>query len=676
MPGFVSQDNRFNCPTCGAENFDFASFCITCGMSLDEAEYEAEPDVISNSKAEVPSHSQFRPVTKRSHGSGFMGPQWEVWAGILMLILVAAYLLYDWQHSNAQTEAYRNGLVATEGKDWDRAVASFERAGDYLTSEQREEAARKKVAERDRLYIEGLKATARRDWRSSIGSLQRLQQVQPAFRDSADLLAQAKSNVLNDGLASIVYLVDDGPSPGLYVRDEQGLSTLLPDSDRHSIVRAISPDGAAIVYDRPSNEIDYLAPSWNHNPMLQDPFGQNRSDRIQVLARLDDVITTLPLPQLDRDGTGIFTDKGLWWYSSQPSSGLFGYEVSYWSQYLPGGADVVRVSDLANGKRVVAVDPPRSRVAITEAKGNARDSDRETYLYLAEATGQDPQLLHVVHGEVYQASFSRDGRWLLYLTQQNGATQITRAVSVLRFDTTALATGEQPSSRILQRLSWSGIEMNTRLSASFIPSQTGSSKVIVNHVEYGTEHLLVHDLDANIMEMLWRDRSDGAYRRDLSAFSHDGEYMASGQRYDGTGITTSIIVANLRPRSQLWNITPFPASNSQIVKTRFAPLDDYVIVSIQNEEGINRGHTQRVYSLMKGDGRSTVEARLIAEADWPYDTDISTIAMPYNGSMLAYVNPQRELHAVFYDGTGDILVSGNVKAVWSLKGRRDLSWWR
>ncbi len=215
--------------------------------------------------------------------------------------------------------------------------------------------------------------------------------------------------------------------------------------------------------------------------------------------------------------------------------------------------------------------------------------------------------------------------------------------------------------------------MDTRLSASFIPAQAGPAKVIVNHVELGTEHLLIHDLDENTIEVLWREGSDGAYRRDLSAFSHDGDYLASRRQ---RGDEPIIIVAAVGPRSQSWNSAPFPASNSQIVRTQFAPLDDYVIVALQNEEGINRGHTQRVYSLQKEGGRSRVGARLIAEADWPYDTDIPTIAMPDNGSMLAYVNAQRELRAVFYDGTGDTLVNGNVKAVWSLKGRRDLSWRR
>ncbi len=672
MPIFDSQVNCFNCRTCGAENFDFASFCISCGKHLDEAECAAEPDAVSNNLTYLPSHPQIKPATKRSPGLSFMWSQWEVCVGILALLLVTGYALYDWQHSNAQSEAYRNGLVATEGKDWDNAVASFERAGDYLTSEQREKEARKKVAERDQLYIEGLKATVRQDWRASITALQQLQEVQPAYRDSAALLAQAKGSVLNDGLEGIVYLVDDGPSPGLYIRDRQGLSTLLPGSDRNSVVRAISPDGTAIIYDRPRKETDY---TWNHNPVLQDPFGQPQPSpgRIPVLARLDGIMTTLPLPQLDRNGAGMFTERGLWWYSSQPSSGLFGYEVSYWSQYFPGGADVVRVSDLASGKRVIGVDPARARVVIAEAKGNARGSDRETYLYLAEAAGQNRQLLNVVQGEVYQASFSSDGRWLLYLSQQNGAPRITRTASVLRLDKAALAAGEQPLSRTLRSLSWSGIEMDSRLSASFVPTQAGPAKVIVDHVEYGMEHLLVHDLEADTTDVLWREGTDGAYRRDLSAFSHDGWYLASRrQRGDGPIIS----VAGISLQSQSWNSKPFPASNSQIVITQFAPLDDYVIVAIQNEEGINRGHTQRVYSLQKEDGQSRVGAKLIAEADWPYDTEIPTIAMPANGSMLAYVNSQRELRAVFYDGTGDTLVTGNVKAVWSLKGRSDLSWWR
>jgi hypothetical protein len=135
-------------------------------------------------------------------------------------------------------------------------------------------------------------------------------------------------------------------------------------------------------------------------------------------------------------------------------------------------------------------------------------------------------------------------------------------------------------------------------------------------------------------------------------------------------------VSGLSPQFEGWASATLPASDNQIVRTQFAPLDDYLIVSIHNPDGMNRGYTQKVYSLRREEERAPIEPRLIAVAERPTGTDTPTVALPANGSMLAYVNASGELRAVFYDGSEDTLVATNVSAVWSLVGRRDLYWWR
>jgi hypothetical protein len=287
--------------------------------------------------------------------------------------------------------------------------------------------------------------------------------------------------------------------------------------------------------------------------------------------------------------------------------------------------------------------------------------------------GRNPCLLHAVEGEVYQASWSGDGRWLLYISQQNGMNSITRTAWVVQPDMLPSAGEEQPPARALKILTWRGIQMDARLSASFMPTENGPARVVVDHVEYGVEHVLAHNLEDGTTEVLWRESSDGAYRRDVSAFSHDGGYLAS-RRDRGDG--PIIMALDIGTSWRTWHSGPFPASDSQTVKVQFAPLDDYMIASVQNPEGINRGHTQNIYSMQRPGKGDVAEVRLIAVANMPYDSDAPSIALPANGSMLAYVNADQELHAVFYNGKGDTLVADNVKAVWSLTGKRDLSWWR
>ena len=66
----------------------------------------------------------------------------------------------------------------------------------------------------------------------------------------------------------------------------------------------------------------------------------------------------------------------------------------------------------------------------------------------------------------------------------------------------------------------------------------------------------------------------------------------------------------------------------------------------------------------------------IAAAQLPYDREIPPLALPSEGSLIAYVDKDQYLHAAFYDGEGDVVVAGNVRAVWNLKEGGDLAWWR
>ncbi|HYP38999.1 MAG TPA: zinc ribbon domain-containing protein [Chloroflexia bacterium] len=664
------EEQALSCPRCGAEYFAYASFCTVCGKSFGEEGFGDQDEGLADREA----LSGRKVVRSRLVG---LQVRWETWLGLLILTVLMGYVVYDWQVSTTKSDAYRAGLAAMEKRDWDAAVQSFGRAEGYRDAGPREEEAKEKVAHRDRFYYGAVRAAERHDWGAAISALERMREVQPSYRDSDSRMAQARDSALQEGLAGIVYLVSDGREPGLYLRDGQGRSTRLPGSDKYSVVRAISAEGDAIVYDRPSEETDYPGEaSRPPNSVALDPFGTDRPARVPVLARMDEgssVITTLPLPQLDYGGTGVFAEKGLWWYSPQRSTYSFDYEVFYWSQYLPVGSEVMRVSDLAAGRRAITVDPPRSRVVLAEATGDPRGVGRQTRLYLADEMGRDLRLLHSVQGEVYQASWSGDGRWLLYIAQQYGTNSITRTAWVVEPDKSLSAGEEQSPARALKILSWRGIQMDARLSASFIPTSEGPARVVVDHVEYGVEHVLAHNLEDGTIEVLWRESSNGAYRRDLSAFSHDGKYLAS--RWN-PGDGSIIMALDISMGWRTWHSRPFPATDSQIVKIQFAPLDDYMIVSVQNPEGINRGHTQNVYSIQKPERGDGAEARLIAVANMPYDSDAPSIALPGNGSMLAYVNADQELRAVFYNGKGDTLVADNVKAVWSLTGKRGLSWWR
>ena len=135
-------------------------------------------------------------------------------------------------------------------------------------------------------------------------------------------------------------------------------------------------------------------------------------------------------------------------------------------------------------------------------------------------------------------------------------------------------------------------------------------------------------------------------------------------------------VLKVQPGSAGWSSVTLPARDVQIVRAQVSPRDDYAVTSVYSPDGINRGTTQSLYTIkILADGK-LAEPKMVAFANLPYGQDRPAVALPSSGYVLAYVNEGLDLHAVFYDGSGDTLVASNVGAVWSLKAKGDLAWWR
>jgi hypothetical protein len=672
MPRATAEGAPLRCPSCRAENFGFASFCIVCGEPLSEADtvpalsesFQESLYAVSQSERPISSSASTAASRKAIHR--------ETILGLAILLLALAYVLYDWQHRTAQADAYQSGVAAELSRNWDAAVVSFEQAGDHPDAARRKEHAAQQVAERDRLYDEGKRAADQSNWGLAITDLSRVQAIQPSYRDAPTLLAGAKDQAYKSGLDDIIYLVGRGASPGLYMRDAQGSARLLPGSDGRSTIRAISDDGSSFVYDRPATEADYagVPPS---DLVPQNALEAGAVRRIPVLAARGSgggPLTTIPLPQLDATGTGVFSQDGLWWYSSQPSSGSFGYEVFYTTGFLQAPPILMRISDIQNGKRVVALDPPRLRVIIAEATGDPRGDALEARLYVADASGDHARFIQTAQGAVYQAQVSRDGKWLLYVTQVNGS-EITRTAWALSLNANQTGPGFGPARKV-EELSWGGLEMNAHLNATFVPSDDSPPEVMVSRTDSQVERLTVYGLQTPGEIYSLRRQADPVYRRDLSAFGHVGQFVASRWQLDNQAFLELVAMP---PGSRSWESVHLPAFLSQIVDVQFAPHDNYLLAAVRNPEGIDHGIEQLIYSARVGADGTLGEPALIASAAMPYD-DMPAIALPAGGSLVVYVDPAQEMHALFYNGSGDTLLASGVRAVWSLNARDDLTWRR
>ena len=214
------------------------------------------------------------------------------------------------------------------------------------------------------------------------------------------------------------------------------------------------------------------------------------------------------------------------------------------------------------------------------------------------------------------------------------------------------------------------------LSAAFIPGTNSGDKVVVSRNGGNTQSLSIYDAWYSWPFYVWSGTQSGTYWHTLSGFSHDGQYLVSC-RQDSKGATLELM--GLQQEGNRWSGVSLQGSIDQMVRTQFAPNDDYVVATVQNPRGSYRGTRQTIYAAHIGKDGKLGKAQQLASDALAYTFDSPTIATPAEGSLLAYINTAQQLNAVFYDGTNSkspMLIAKGVKAVWSLNGKTDLAWKR
>ncbi len=307
---------------------------------------------------------------------------------------------------------------------------------------------------------------------------------------------------------------------------------------------------------------------------------------------------------------------------------------------------------------MVAVDPPRSRVVMAElAYGSS--GYWQTNLYLADAGGKHERKLQTVAGRVSEASVSADGRWLLCTTQENTANALKSIW--------ALPLGGQAEPRLLDMLVWSGLDTSAQMSAFLAPSDS-HAKVLISRTGAGTgkvSKLAIYDLDdGGISTFNLNNYYGRPYTLAESNFSRDGQYLTV-QRGSDSGVGLALMSPGA-PRSQFrWGVN-LPVSRSERVEAQFSPRDDYVIANVQESDSILQASAQTLYTVPVSVTGTFSEPKLIVTASSANDKTTPTVAICSGGSLLAYIDVKKELHAVSYDGSNDTLIAPNVEAVWSL----------
>jgi hypothetical protein len=648
----------FSCPECGEESFRYASLCHACGRSFTDS------DKVHNST--------------RGQGNNHGAPrQWEPLIGAVLLILVLAFALFTWASSTIQGNAYHDGLAAEGRHDWDAAVAYFTQAGDHPGAQAHLGSATRTRDERDRFYTDGTGAIARKEWNEALTALSKVREIEPGFRDSDALYLQAEQGVERKAAAGIIYLVTDGPQPGLYYLDSTGTPVHLPGSDEHSVVRAVSSAGdtislkGALIYDRPEEGGRTVALAWPGEPAA------------------DGVITTIPIRAriLDPEGMGIFSRDGIWWFAPPDESASPGSEILYFRSFQTDRVfcptTCGNTIPLHEGStRVAALDPSTSRILLATTSGDSGSPNFHTSLYLAGPWGNNPLLLHEPAGDVDGATFSTDGRWLLYLTEQNNE-PTSRRLWVLRVpDSDGIGAYGRP--RQIGFLQFLG-DTSAVLTGRFLHSHDGQTPLVITRRTGFGKRLSVFSLadsdSTNLDGFGWPSGAlrqiasqidlvepDSTYGYEASAFAHKG--LALAQHWQ-QGLRSQISLYSYEADRTLRYTFPFPLTGSRPAEIYFSPLDDYLAVVLSGRPGAGGDSVQNIYVTKVNRDQAPGSPQLLASTPLPQGPYHPTFALPRSGTHIVYINDAQALRAARYSGEKDTLLAEHAAAVWDLKAEPD-----
>ena len=641
------------CASCGAANHSFASFCISCGEPFDLP--GSSPAISSTPRESSPEPTG--PSEQRTRSDFRTWATRETVLGVLVLVAAVGFAIYSWVSDAQESDAYQAGLIAQQKSDWDRAAIEFRRAGDHPGALDALAHVSIQVYERNRLYSDAQEAARREDWRTVAHALERVQGIQPDFKNSLRMLEFARERAQVPDLSSIIFLRGERGErfPGLYITDSAGRPVPLPGSDAVSRVRARSPDGRRFVYDRPRR--------YGDNPITYPgtrPFPDDGGDlairRIPVLVTLlpRGEIDTRSLPMLDGEGEGVFSPIDLWW--TRASTG----ETVYVPFDATGDDPLKALPVIHPGERLLALDPRHDRAVVAlEASGLTR-------ILVRDPRVAEPLFDQPVQGRVVAASVSPDGRWLVYMVEQGTPTR-SRAVWVR-----SLYVGESTppgNPRLLEQAIATDAGEVPTLRAAFVPAAEASDEVIVQRTVEGRSVMTIYRLNNAAMTHRWTGAGSGDLGLSDAVFSNEGAYVAVRRQYASASILE--VTRLTRPSYVTSWYAHFPAPPGLRMLAIFAPADDFIVVGVDQKDG-EPGTS--LFGAQFG-GRAGLGRMIYLGAAFPSTQRVyPTVALVPDPASVVFVTTEGALRLAPASGQGPTQIASSVSAVWSLRQPPSAPW--
>jgi hypothetical protein len=182
--------------------------------------------------------------------------------GVVLLVAVLGFACWQWWQQEYRTSSYRHAQQAEASHDLDKALSLYSAASDYRDANAQTTAIATLIAQRNEHYQAASEHAAKREWPAALQALQKVEPIQPDYRNAEDLQAQAKEHIYRDALLGTVAMRPTAEPPGLYYRTQDGW-VWLQDSDKYSEVQSWGSE-SVVVYDVPGE--DWVAPSPGATP--------------------------------------------------------------------------------------------------------------------------------------------------------------------------------------------------------------------------------------------------------------------------------------------------------------------------------------------------------------------------------------------------------------------------
>jgi len=623
-----ARGTTLRCRNCGARNHAYAAFCIGCGEpALDEV-----PSVAADA----------RPNRRMRLLQSAIG---------LLILLGLGSLIAGWLADEGRQNSYHQGTAALAAHDWARAAGAFQAAGTFADAPARASQAAQTLRDRTRLAQAAEYAARARDWPEDLRILDKLLQIDPHDAGARSEQAFVRNQLLGQTLPGTLFLVAEGPDAGLYVNLPGALNIKLPGSDGLSRPRAWNAAGDSLIYDRPARRSAPRAGAsgFRESVLVRFPHAGEAATGAESLAT--EVLPPAIIPSSD----GMFAPDGLYWKTYPRDDSLSDRLLAFY-RFAGGSVEPITVS---RQWRYVVTTNEATGLALLVAPPT--DQDPTSHITVTRP-GAAPVLDEVIPGWLTAASFSPDGRYLLFSVQDGSfTTALTRSLYLAHL--TADTQNPRRWGRIdMLRSTITGHMQAPEMSADFVPRRDGAADQILIAVrDEERMSLILHNLADGLETTVWTGPSPEQI--DAWALSGNGAWLA----YVVTDKDDARLVLQ-----RLAADTPPLVLNSAVFRAgavlRFVPGGEKLVYRTLGlvEDAPGALYTLDVRPIdMSPSGTPPLHPIYLGTAA---GGDLPTNAATPDGTLLLYIDAHDILHAVDYAATIDLTLPGHIAGVWSLGG--------